>query len=472
MAEAPGGAAIYLDKCPLKYAGLAPWEIFLSEAQERMTLAVAPEKVEALLDLAARREVDATDIGEFNESGRLDTYYNGALIGALTMEFLHDGVPKMCLPAKLEAVNLTPAVLAPKSDLNDELKAVLGALNVASKESFVRMYDHEVQGNSVLKPFQGDKSDGPGNAGVLRPDPNSKKGIAIACGITPKYADLDAYHMMACAIDEAVRNLVAIGAKMGTIAGLDNFCWPDPVESEKTPDGAHKMAQLVRCCEALKEVCVAYDIPLISGKDSMKNDYKIGDTKISIPPTVLFTASAILDDAEKVVSMDVKKPGDVVYVLGETANELGGSEYLALSGQIGDTVPIVDPVRARARYEVLHQSITKGLVASCHDCSDGGLGAALAESAFAGGFGMTLDLAPLGVAEDQVALFSESQSRFVATVSPENAEAFEAVMADTGCLRLGVVTEAKQLVVKGAGGVVVDASLADLKEAWQAPLRY
>jgi len=472
MAETPGGAAIHLDKCPLKYAGLAPWEIFLSEAQERMTLAVAPEKVDALLDLAKRREVDATDIGEFNDSGRLDTYYNGALIGALTMEFLHDGVPKMCLPAKLEPVALTAPVLEARSDLNDDMKAVLGALNVASKESFVRMYDHEVQGNSVVKPFQGAESDGPGNAGVVRPDPNSKKGVAVACGITPKYADLDAYHMMACAIDEAVRNLVATGAKMGTIAGLDNFCWPDPVESEKTPDGAHKMAQLVRCCEALKEVCVAYDIPLISGKDSMKNDYKIGDTKISIPPTVLFTASAILDDADQVVTMDVKRPGDTVYVLGETKDELGGSEYLSLSQQLGDRVPTVDPLRARARYEALHQAITQGLVASCHDCSDGGLGAALAESAFAGGFGMKVDLAPLGLENDQVALFSESQSRFVATVPADKVSAFEALMNDTGCYALGQVTEVPQLVIAGTSGTVVDAPLAELKAAWQAPLNY
>lgn len=468
MAGKPGGAAVHLDKCPLKYAGLAPWEIFLSEAQERMTLSVEPGKVQAFLDLAKRREVEATDIGEFNDSGKLEAFYGGKLIGSLTMEFLHDGVPKMCLPAKLEAVTLTAPVLERKADLTDALKAVLATHNVASKESFVRMYDHEVQGASVLKPFQGAENDGPGNAAVLRPDPNSPKGIAVACGITPKYADLDAYHMMACAIDEAVRNLVATGAKMGTIAGLDNFCWPDPVQSEKTPDGAHKMAQLVRCCEALKEVCVAYDIPLISGKDSMKNDYKIGDTKISIPPTVLFTAAAILDDATRVVSMDVKRPGDVVYVLGETHDELGGSEYLALSGQLGDKVPVVDPTQARARYEALHQAINTGLVASCHDCSDGGLGAALAESAFAGGYGMDLDLAPLGLDDPIVALFSESQSRFVVTMRPDHSAAFEALMNATGCYKVGEVTDTPRLVIKGA----VDASLAELKEAWQAPLRY
>jgi phosphoribosylformylglycinamidine (FGAM) synthase-like enzyme len=226
------------------------------------------------------------------DSGRLTCYHSGARIAALSMEFLHDGVPRMVLPAKLEAQPRMPELIVENTDLTADLKTVLGALNVCSKESFVRMYDHEVQASSVLKPFQGAENDGPGDAAVVRPVPGSKRGIGIACGIAPKYSDLDAYAMMACAIDEAVRNLVCVGAKMGSIAGLDNFCWPDPVQSEKTPDGAHKLAQLVICCEALRDLCIAYDIPLISGKDSMKNDYKIGDTKISIPPTVLFTAAA------------------------------------------------------------------------------------------------------------------------------------------------------------------------------------
>ena len=472
MAKAPGGVEVHLEKAPLKYAGLAPWEIFLSEAQERMTCAVPPDKIDVFMDLARRREVEATVLGTFTDSGELKCHYNGNLIGSLDMEFLHEGVPRMELKAAWTPRKAQPEIAVESGDLMGDLKAVLGALNVCSKETFVRMYDHEVLAQSVLKQFQGVHHDGPGDAGVIRPVPDSNRGLAISCGICPKYSDIDTYAMMACAIDEAVRNLIAVGAKLGSIAGLDNFCWPDPVQSEKTPDGEYKLGQLVRCCQALYDVCTAYDIPLISGKDSMKNDYKIGDTKISIPPTVLFTAAAVLEDATKVVSMDVKDPGDVVYVLGDTYNEMGGSEYLALRGQLGRNVPRVNTTKARALYKKLSQSIASGLVASCHDCSDGGLGVALAESAFAGGFGMDIDLGPLGMEHDSVALFSESQSRFIVTVPGSRAAKFEAALDGSSVTRLGEVIPEHALKVTQRNGKQVQAPLAGLKEAWQRPLRW
>ena len=472
MARASGGAEIHLDKAPLKYAGLAPWEIFLSEAQERMTLSVPPGKIDAFMDLARRREVEATVLGTFNDSGRLECWFEGKLAGSLDMTFLHDGLPRMRLRAQLNPPAPVAGISVESADLTADLKAVLASLNVCSKESFVRMYDHEVLGQSVLKQFQGVAHDGPGDAGVIRPVAGSKRGIAVSCGIAPKYADLDAYSMMACAIDEAVRNLVAVGARPGMIAGLDNFCWPDPVQSEKTPDGRHKLAQLVRACEALYDLCVAYDIPLISGKDSMKNDYKIGDTKISIPPTVLFTAAAVIEDVTRVATMDAKRAGDYVYVVGETLDELGGSEYAALRGLAGGTAPQVSPLGARAIYERLHKAITGGLVASCHDCSDGGLGVALAESAFAGGLGMDVDVSGLGVDSAVTALFSESQSRFVVTVNPANLLAFEAVMTGSPLYRIGAVTAEPVLRVECPGGGRVDAPVAELKAAWKAPLAW
>ena len=473
MAQGSGGCEIHIEKAPLKYAGLAPWEIFLSEAQERMSLAVPPEKLDAFMDLARRREVEATILGEFTDSGYLKCYYDGTLIAMLDMPFLHEGVPKMHLEAKWAPPELKAATIEVEdTDLTKDLKAVLGALNVCSKEIFVRMYDHEVLAQSVLKQFQGVEQDGPGDAGVIRPVPGSKRGLALGCGICPKYSDIDTYAMMACAVDEAVRNLVAVGARLGHIAGLDNFCWPDPIQSDKTPDGAHKLAQLVRCCEALYDTCVAYDVPLISGKDSMKNDYKIGDTKISIPPTVLFTAAAVLEDATKVVSMDVKRPGDLVYLVGDTKDELGGSEYLALQGKLGVDVPRVDTGAARRIYERLSAAIARGLAASCHDCSDGGLGVAVAESAFAGGCGIDLDVSGMAVANDVVALFSESQSRFVVTVEPDKAGDFEAALDGCPVTRLGVVTEDLAFNVRGRAGAVVETSIGELKEAWQAPLRW
>lgn len=469
MARDPGGVEIHLDRAPLKYPGLAPWEIFLSEAQERMSVAVPPEKLEAFLALAERREVEATDLGSFNASGRIDCYFEGKLAGSLSMEFLHNGVPRMQLKAELAPSSPTPKVEVKDPDLGASLKEVLSSLNVCSKETFVRMYDHEVQGTSVLKQFQGAENDGPGNAGVMRPVPGSPKGVAIGCGICPKYSDLDCYEMMANAVDEAVRNVVAVGGHIGTIAGLDNFCWPDPVESEKTPDGRHKLAQLVRTCEALYDTCVAYDIPLISGKDSMKNDYKIGGTKISIPPTVLFTAAAVIADVSKCVSMDVKRPGDLFYVLGDTHAELGGSEYFAQRGIAGGKVPAVRPRLARPLYERLNLAMDKGLVASCHDCSDGGLAAALAETAFAGGFGLDVDCAfsELSPAET---LFSESASRFVVTVRPEHQVPFENLMSGRPVYVLGKVREDRTLKIGRGSERWVEAGLGELKAAWQGTL--
>ncbi|MFO7973814.1 MAG: AIR synthase-related protein [Candidatus Hydrogenedentota bacterium] len=472
MARTPGGAEIHLEKAPLKYPGLAPWEIFLSEAQERMTVSVPPDKIDAFLELSKRREVESTALGEFNDSGKLACYFNGKLIGALDMDFLHEGVPKMELKAVWKEPERKPEIVVEENDLAADLKAVLSLPNVCSKETFVRMYDHEVLAQSALKQFQGPLHDGPGDAGVIRPVPGSDRGLAVACGICPKYSDFDTYWMMACAVDEAVRNLVAVGAELGLIAGLDNFCWPDPVQSEKTPDGQYKLGQLVRCCEALFDACTAYDIPLISGKDSMKNDYRIGDHKISIPPTVLFTAAATIRDVNDVVSMDTKKPGDAVYVVGDTRNELGGSEYLTLKGKPGGTVPHVDFANARKLYTALSSAIQQGYVASCHDCSDGGLGVALAESAFGGGLGMHIDLAQLGVDNNVVALFSESQSRFVATVEHGSTEAFETAFAGLSLYRVGEVRADDAFHVTGLAGLEMNIPIAELRTAWKSPMQW
>ncbi len=472
MARGSGGCEVHLEKAPLKYPGLAPWEIFLSEAQERMTLAVPKPHLEAFMDLARRRAVEATVLGQFTDSSQLECFYEDKLAASLEMDFLHQGVPKMNLKAAWQPPELEPEVLVEEADLAADLKAVLGSLNVCSKEVFVRMYDHEVLAQSALKQFQGIDQDGPGDAAVLRPVPGSDRGLAVACGICPKYSDIDTYWMMACAIDEAVRNILCVGAKLGTIAGLDNFCWPDPIRSEKTPDGEFKLAQLVRCCEALYDVCVTYGIPLISGKDSMKNDYKIGATKISIPPTVLFTAVAMIEDVNRVVSMDVKQPGDIVYAVGRTYDEMGGSEYLALRGQLGVNVPKVYPRRVRAHYDKLSMAMTQGLIASCHDCSDGGMGVALAESAFAGGYGMDVDITRMGIESNTVALFSESQSRFVVTVPPRHAAAFEAALDGCPVTRLGEVIPEETFRLTGNKGAVIAVGLAELKEAWQRPLRW
>ncbi len=476
MARDSNGCELHLEKAPLKYAGLQPWEILLSEAQERMTLAVPPEHIDTFLALAARREVEATVLGRFTASGRCHVRYNDRSVAYLEMDFLHNGAPQMHLRAAWHPPALHEPHLPEPMDYAELLCAMLSRLNICSKEAWVRQYDHEVQGMSVVKPFVGNQNDGPSDAAVLRPLLDCTLGIVVANGICPRYGDIDAYHMTACAIDEAVRNAIAVGGRLGRIAGLDNFCWPDPVPSATNPDAEYKLAQLVRANQALYDYCQAYDLPCISGKDSMKNDYRVGETKISIPPTVLFSVLGVIDEVTTVVTMDAKRPGDVVYVLGATHAELGGSEYYALLGHLGNSVPRVDAAAARRLYEALSVAMAQGLVASCHDCSDGGLGVALAETAFAGGLGMDVDLRLVpGASElrDDVTLFSETPSRFVVTVRAEHAMAFEATLQGLPWAAVGHVSATPVFRVTGRSGeLIITTGIDRLKAAWQRPLEW
>ncbi len=473
MAEDTGGLEMHLDRAPLKYPGLQPWEILISEAQERMTLAVPDESLAAFMQLAAEMGVEATDLGLFTDSGYYHCLYEGETVCCLDMEFLHEGVPQMQIPAKWEIKGHQEPALSGR-DLQTDLLGLLGRLNICSKESVVRRYDHEVQAGSVVKPLTGVANDGPSDAAVYRPLFDSFEGIVTSHGICPSYSDIDTYHMMACAIDEALRNYVAVGGNIEHVAGLDNFCWCDPVESERTPDGAYKAAQLVRANKALYEYCVAFGVPLISGKDSMKNDYHIGETKISIPPTVLFSVIGKIDDVRKAVTMDVKTPGDLVYLLGTTADELGGSEYYRMCGELGANVPQVDSQKALHLYRTVNRAQQQKLLRSCHDLSDGGLAVSLAEKAFAGGFGICADLDKMVVSaelSDSALLFSESQSRLAVTVKPENKQAFETLFADCDAALIGEVTTAPILSLSRGSRKLIDSVNEQNKEAWQAPLR-
>ncbi|MBN2793179.1 MAG: phosphoribosylformylglycinamidine synthase, partial [Desulfuromonadales bacterium] len=475
MAEDTGGFELHLDRAPLKYPGLRPWEILISEAQERMTLAVPPEKLNEFISLAREMDVEASDLGRFTASGYFHCLYAGETVCYLSMDFIHAGVPQMVIPAKWEVKPLSEPDFPQPDNLGQELERLLGRLNICSKESVVRRYDHEVQAGTVIKPLVGVVNDGPSDAAVFRPLFDSFEGVVVAHGICPSYSDIDTYHMMACAIDEGLRNYVAVGGNIDHVAGLDNFCWCDPVLSDRTPDGPYKAAQLVRANQALYDYCVAFGVPLISGKDSMKNDYQIGDQKISIPPTVLFSVIGKIEDIRSAQTMDVKRPGDLIYLLGTTADELGGSEYYAQHGSLGAKVPKVDASTALKRYRTLNAAQDQGLIASCHDLSDGGLGVALAESAFAGGYGAEVSLAAVETFEplraDRV-LFSESQSRLLVTVAPHHRDAFEALFAGQSCSHIGQVSESPELIIKDLGGEpLVRASITALKSAWQTPLR-
>ena len=474
MAEEPGGADVDLSKAPLKYAGLAPWEIFLSEAQERMTIAVPPDRLAEFMALAERYQVEATSLGSFNDSGHLTVRWEDRLLARLDMKFLHDGLPTWRLEARLEPGPAADDPLPQDTDWGETLLALLGRLNVCSKEYWVRQYDHEVQGGSVVKPLCGEFGDGPSDAAVLRPLLDRPEGVVVAHGICPRYIDIDPYHMAACAVDEAVRNAVCVGADPTRLAALDNFCWSDPVQSETNPQGAHKLGQLVETCRALYDACVFYGIPLISGKDSMKNDYRIGDTRIGIPPTLLVSVLGQMKDASKAVTMDVKRPGHLVYVVGTTGHHLAATEWAGHFGWTGACVPQVDLKENEERYRRLHEAISRGLVASCHDLSDGGLAVALAESAFAGDLGLDVDLGLVPREElgrGEVILFSETPGRFLVTVSPRVTEDWEHLMADQEMALIGSVTEEKRLKVKGlTRGVVIDLDLETLRDAWKRPL--
>ena len=474
MSEDTGGFELHLDRAPLKYPGLQPWEILISEAQERMTLAVPPDKLDEFIRLAGEMDVEATDLGVFTDSGYFHCLYNGQTVAYLDMEFLHKGVPQLVLPAKWQPKDLREPELELPKDLAQTLATLLGRLNICSKESVIRRYDHEVQAGTVIKPLVGVANDGPSDAAVFRPLFDSFEGIVVSHGICPSYSDIDTYHMMACAIDEGLRNFVAVGGNIEHVAGLDNFCWCDPVLSEKTPDGAYKAAQLVRANKALYDYCVAMGVPLISGKDSMKNDYQIGDTKISIPPTVLFSVIGKIEDVRQAVSMDVKRPGDLVYLLGVTRDECGGSEYYSSRGMLGRNVPRVNAAEALSRYKALNAAQRAGLVRSCHDLSDGGLAVALAEKAFAGGFGIQAELGQVaveGALRVDTLLFSESQSRLLVTIRPEHRAAFEALFAGQAAACIGEVTAAPRLTLTLNGQTILDSDILELKEAWQAPLR-
>jgi phosphoribosylformylglycinamidine synthase subunit PurSL len=476
MATYSGGCMIDLACAPLKYAGLQPWEILLSEAQERMTLAVDPKKVKAFLQLARKMDVEATVLGEFTGSGKFHVLYGAKTVAYLDMEFLHEGVPQLKLTAKWRPPKNGEPHFTEPANLNSALGRMLARQNICSKESVVRQYDHEVQGGSVIKPLVGAANDGPSDAAIIRPILDSMEGVVVAHGICPRYSDIDTYWMTACAIDEAVRNAVAVGADLDHLAGLDNFCWCDPVKSAKTPDGEYKLAQLVRANKAIYDYTTAYGVPCISGKDSMKNDYQIGRLKISIPPTVLYSVIGKIKDARCAVTMDAKCPQDLVYVIGETRDELGGSEWFALHDAVGNNVPKVDAVCALKIYRSLSKAIQTGLIASCHDCSDGGLAVALCETAFAGSLGMSVNLDSVpyrGKKRVDYILFSETASRFVVTIHPAAKAKFEKIMVGNVISEIGHITTDGLFQVRGADGrLIIKEKIAKFKETWQQPLNF
>jgi phosphoribosylformylglycinamidine synthase len=453
------GAELELDRVPLKYVGLAPWEIYVSESQERMLLTVPPENLEKTLKIFEGEDVQTTAIGKLDSEKTLKIKYLGHKVADMEIVFLF-APPKVAKTAISESVVLEEPDFAEPELLTETLFRLLASPNIASKESVVRTYDHEVKGNTVLKPLQGENG-GPNDAAILKPLNDSWKGIAISCGMNPNYGKIDTYWMAASVIDEAIRNNVAVGGRR--IALLDNFSWGNPERPER-------LGSLVRACEACYDFAIAYKTPFISGKDSLYNESPLGP----VTPTLLVTALGIVPDVRSAVSMDLKSPGDSIYIAGETFNELGGSEYYRLKGFLGKTVPEVRKNQAKKVYRALTKAIDLGLVKACHDLSEGGLAVAAAEMAFAGGHGVEMNLVDVPARNsdrNDFILFSESNSRFLLEVSQKARKDFEALMKGTVFSQIGRVTKTASLCVRGPSGkTVIDASLDDLFRSWKGTL--
>lgn len=468
MAKECGGCLVNLDAVPLKYPGLAPWQIWISESQERMTLAVPKAKWKAFEKLMKKRGVEATVIGTFTDSGKCMVKYGGKTIMDIGMDFLHNGLPEKKQISTYNPIEHTEPVITKKKDLTKAVLQMVSRLNICSRSFISTQYDHEVQAGSVLKPLQG-KGLINGDATVTRPVLSSERGVVLSQGLYPRYSDIDTYHMAACSIDTAIRNAVTAGADISYLALLDNFCWCSSTEPER-------LGQLKRAAKACYDYTVAFGTPLISGKDSMFNDFKGYDeqgnpVKISIAPTVLISSIGVMQNVTKAISIDSKFSGDLVYVLGETYDELGGSEYFAMIGEekngepfIGNRVPNVDAQRNKKLYTAFHKAVKKELISSAVSVAHGGLAVAFMKTAMAGKLGLDVSLKglPGSVGGDSAALFSESQGRIVVTIDPGNKKQFEAAMKGNSFIKVGKVNASTTITIAGLQGLLlVDTSVEE-----------
>jgi len=463
MAKECEGVKVDLEKVPLKYPGLQPWQIWISESQERMTLSIPPKKWELFRTLMENRGVEATVIGEFTDSGKCVVNYEGKTIMDISLDFLHNGLPKRHLetaPIIRTYSDPTP----PNPSLNKGrakgevysrtkiLEKLFSEKNISGFSFISEQYDHEVQASSVLKPLSG-RGRINTDAQVFRPVFSSKKGVVLSTGICPSYSDINTYHMASCALDTAVRNAICAGATLSHLAILDNFCWCS--SNDKT-----RLAELVDAVKACSKCAISYGTPFISGKDSMFNDFKGYDEKgnpiaISIPPTLLISAIGVMPDICKTISPEFKNASDVIYLLGETFDELGASEYYKMlareqkSDAIGSNVPQVDLNKNLKIYKALEQAIQKELVNSSISVTSGGLAIALAKACVGGMLGCKISLKnlPGNISSTDSALFSESQGRILVSVSPKNISKFEKIMMEIPRAQIGKVSRDGKFII-------------------------
>ena len=473
MAKESGGCIVNLEKVPLKYPGLEPWQIWISESQERMTLAVSKKNWKKLSDLFKRRGVEATVIGEFNANGKCQVFMGKKKIMDMAMDFLHDGRPIKKQHSLPTQKRFAEPKLKQETNFNSLILKMLQRTNLSSFMFISQQYDHEVQAGSVLKPLQG-KGLVNADASVTRPVPTSKKGVVLSQGINPHYSDIDTYHMAGAVIDTAIRNAVCAGADINHLALLDNFCW-------SSSDSPERLYELKRAVQACYDYAVAYGTPFISGKDSMFNDFKGYDSKdnfvkISVPPTLLISAIGIIADATKAISIDLKFPGDSIYLIGETFDELGGSEYFHLLSEengnnaIGNSVPKVDAKKNKLIYSALSKAISQELITSAISVHLGGLASALLRTALAGMLGINVSLDNIlgNVRDNHSLLFSESQGRVVVSISPKNEKEFIKLFKETPLKKIGEVSSSNRIKIAGQNnGPLINLKTTDALTAYR-----
>ena len=471
MAKESGGVMINLEKVPLKYPGLEPWEIWISESQERMTLAVPKQKWKKFKSLMDSREVEATIIGEFVDSGKCLVFYNKKIIMDIDMDFLHDGLPTKFLTTTYNQKKFKEPSIPQVKNANSILLNMLSRLNITSFSFISQQYDYVVQANSVLPPLQG-RGRVNSDASVIKPNLSSKKGVVMSQGLYPSYSDIDTYHMAASAIDTAIRGAVAAGANPDYLAILDNFCWCSANDPER-------LGTLKRAAQACYDYAVSYGTPFISGKDSMFNDFKGYDEKgkpinISIPPTLLISSVGVIDNIDKTVSLDLKQSGDLIYVLGETKNELGGSEYFAMNKSIGNNVPKVDALRNKKLYDLFFKAIQNNLIASSISVGRGGLGVALAKTAMGGKLGIQVNLKRVlgNIFRNDYLLYSESQGRILVSINPKNKTKFEKNFRSTTFALVGNVNDDQTFEVVGLENKkIINLKVNELEKVYKSTFK-
>ena len=454
------GVEVDLASVPVSAQDLSPWEIWISETQERMLLIVPEPTLAKVLSVFEREEIEASAFGKLTEGNSLFLHYRGESLGSLDLSFLFNPpLPKLI--ARVSSSKITgkdPGRTFAQANISADLLSILKAPNVASKEAIVRTYDHEVQGNTVLKPFQYPGS-GPNDAAVLKPVPNSERGLVVSCGFNPSYGLIDTYWMAASAIDEAIRNNVAAGGRR--IALLDNFAWGNI-------DDPERLGSLVRAAEACYTFAKEYGTPFISGKDSLYNETPLGE----IAPTVVITALGIVPEISRCVSADFKQAGNAIYLVGETKSEFGGSEYFRLKRLQGGSVPQVDGQSAASLYRTMNRVLDQPFVRSCHDISSGGLAVALAEMCFARTLGATVYLPEIEIGKQKLTsaemLFSESNSRFVVEVQQGEDDKFGKMMKGFSFARIGSVSSNRLQIHDAAKKKIADLSVPDCYNAWKS----